>query len=257
MTAGALILTYHAIEPGPAPICVDPNVFSRHLDCILESGARVVTVAELAEAVRADAVSERTVAISFDDGFASVSRTAAPLLAERGLSATVFCVAGRLGGRSDWGGPWPRGLSLASADELASLTQAGWEIGSHGLGHESLRGLPPADVLRELSESKQLLEDAAGQEVRSFAYPYGIVPDGAADALRLAGYDAACTTRLALVSPGADPLDLPRVDAHYTRRPVLLRAALRGRLDFYLGTRRLGARARRLVRPDDLPVQAR
>jgi hypothetical protein len=86
--------------------------------------------------------------------------------------------------------------------------------------------------------------------VRSFAYPYGIIPQNAPGALREAGYSAACTTRAAPVRPEADPFTLPRVDAHYLRRPGMLRAALAGRLDLYLRARDGGARIRRLARKD-------
>src|SRR5204862_10841 len=74
------------------------------------------------------------VAITFDDGFASVARTAWPLLAERGLTATVFCVAGYLGGANDWptqatGAPR---LPLADAASLTALAAEGVELGAHG-----------------------------------------------------------------------------------------------------------------------------
>ena len=85
-------------------------------------------------------VPARAVAITFDDGCASVARTAAPLLAERGLTATVFCVAGHLGGRNDWPTQHDRmpSLALAGADELVELHRAGVEIGAHGVAHAPL-----------------------------------------------------------------------------------------------------------------------
>jgi peptidoglycan/xylan/chitin deacetylase (PgdA/CDA1 family) len=245
----ALVLTYHAIEPGPPPLCVEPGLLERHLDAILESGARARTVGALADSVRTGRLPGRAVAITFDDAFAS-SSAAAPLLAERGLVATVFCVARRLGGRSDWPSraPWAPDLPLAGAAELARLGAAGWEIGSHGLDHDVLTN--GAALRHELVESRRLLEGAAGVAVRSFAFPYGVVPEGAADALRESAYAAACTTRASVVRPGSDPFALPRVDAHYLRRPELLRAALAGRLDLYLRARDGGARLRRLARRD-------
>jgi peptidoglycan/xylan/chitin deacetylase (PgdA/CDA1 family) len=254
----ALVLTYHAVEPGPPPLCVEPALLARHLDCIVESGARVLTIRELAEAVRDRRLPRRAVAIAFDDGFASVVHAARPLLAERGLVGTVFCVAGRLGGRSDWPSQagWAPRLPLADAAGLAGLVREGWEIGSHGLDHDVLAGLDDARVLHDLRESRRLLEAAVGAPVGSFAYPYGVVPQDAARALREAGYRAACTTRVAAVRPGADPFALPRVDVAYLRRPALLRAGLAGRLDVYLAARGAGARARRLARKDYSPGTA-
>jgi peptidoglycan/xylan/chitin deacetylase (PgdA/CDA1 family) len=246
----ALILTYHAVEHGPAPICIEPHLLEQHLDVIAESGATVLTIGALADAIRHDRLPVRAVAITFDDAYASVQRNAAPLLAERGLVATVFCVAKRLGGRSAWPSQahWAPDLPLAGANELAELAAAGWEIGSHGLDHDPL--IADDGLERELSESRALLEAAAGATVRSLAYPYGVVPRGAATALLAAGYEVGCTTRMSVVRPGVDPLSLPRVDIHYLRRPDRLRAALAGRPDVYLRARALGARIRRLARRD-------
>jgi peptidoglycan/xylan/chitin deacetylase (PgdA/CDA1 family) len=249
----ALILTYHAVEQGPPPLCIEPGLLERHLDAILESGAAVLTVGELGDALCGDRLPERAVAISFDDGFASVPSSAAPLLAERGLVATIFCVAQRLGGRSDWPSraAWAPTLPLASGIELAQLAAAGWEIGSHGLDHDALA--EAGELRRELAASRRLLEGTAGGTVRSFAFPYGIVPKEASGALVEAGFTAACTTRVAVVRRGADPFALPRVDAHYLRRPELFRAALAGRLGLYLRARDGGARIRRLARRDYVP----
>ena len=248
----AVIVTYHAVEWGPAPLCIDPVTFLGHVDCIAESGVESVTVSELARRLRAGESLQGVVALTFDDGFASVARTAVPLLAERGLTATVFCVAGRLGRDSGWASA-PRGgfLSpLVSGDELAELARAGFEIGSHTMAHAPLVQSDPEALRREIVESRAVLEGAVGTAVRSFAYPYGAGPAPAARRLVAETYDAACTTEMRRVQPGDDPLELPRIDAHYIRRPQLLRSLLAGSLGVYIGARGLGARARRALRKD-------
>jgi peptidoglycan/xylan/chitin deacetylase (PgdA/CDA1 family) len=246
LSSRALLVTYHAVEAGPPPLCIDPELFARHLDAIVESRATVLTVGALAAALRDRRLPERAVAITFDDGCASVAETAGGLLAERGLVATVFCVARHLGGRSDWPSQPDSAplLRLADAVQLKQLAESGWEIGSHGLDHNVL-----VDG-SEFAESRRALEAATGVPVRSFAFPYGLVASGASTELVRAGYEAACTTRIAPATVASDPMALPRVDAHYLRRPALLRAAFAGRLDLYLRVRAGGARARRLVRKD-------
>jgi hypothetical protein len=84
--------------------------------------------------------------ISFDDGNASDVEIGLPALAERGLSATFFVLAGRL----DTSG------SL-STDEVAALWQAGMRVGSHGMNHVSWRAMPPAVRQRELVEARATL----------------------------------------------------------------------------------------------------
>lgn len=248
----ALLITYHAIEHGPQPLCVDPDLFRRHVETVLSDGARIVDVTTLVDQLSAPPSSERLVAFTFDDGFSSVARHAAPILSSYGVGATVFCVAGHVGGRNDWPTDRAGGLvsSLMSEEDIAQIVSDGLEVGSHGFSHVPISRVEGDLLRREVVESKQMLERLSGTTVRSFAYPYGALPDE--DSRRLVGstYDAACTTRLAAVDVGADLHLLPRVDAHYLRRPEILRRAVSGSLDSYLLLRRLGSRARRVLRPD-------
>lgn len=248
----ALIITYHAIEPGPAPLCIDPETFRAHLDCLAECGARVLTVSELAGELAQGGPDGPTVALTFDDGFESVVTEAAPLMLERDMRGTVFCISGYLGAGNDWPSQparTPHRL-LASATELRNLSRSGFEIGSHGDEHAVLRAAPEQVLRREIVESRRALEGVLGVRVSSFAYPYGVLPDERGRALVERCYTAACGSALRIAGSGATRFDLPRVDAHYLLRPRLLRAALTGSLGPYLGLRRAGARARRLVRRD-------
>ncbi len=256
MNGGAVILTYHAVERGAGPLFVEPGLLAAHLDCIVESGAAVLTISAIAEALRSGTLPERAVAITFDDGCRSVASVAAPLLAERGLPATVFCVAGHVGGESDWPSALPDAprLALAGAGELAELAAHGWEIGSHGMDHAPLVADAEAFLQRELVDSRLVLEQTIGAPVRSFAYPYGVAPMARARRAVEETYAAACTTAPGRVEPDTDVFALPRIDAHYVRRPQLLRRALEGSLGPYLQARRLGARARRAVRKDYVPA---
>jgi peptidoglycan/xylan/chitin deacetylase (PgdA/CDA1 family) len=247
----ALVLTYHAVGAEGGPLAVPSDVFRAHLDCLGEAGASFLTVSELARRVGEGSLPERAVAITFDDGLRSVAAEGAPLLAEQGIAATVFCVAGRLGADSAW--PSARQdvpvLPLMTAGELAVLGAAGFEIGSHGMEHAPLVDGSDAQLRREIVESRHVLEQAVGVSVGSFAYPYGAAPSPAARELVQETYASACTTSLGRVTGTADIHALPRVDAHYVRRPALLRRALDGSLDSYLRARALGAGARRrLVR---------
>lgn len=253
MSGEALILTYHAVEDGPPPLCLAPELFAAHLDAIVAAGARTLTVAELAGELREGRSLDGAVALTFDDGFASVAEHAAPAMRARSLRGTVFCVAGHLGGRSDWPGQPSRAprRALASADQLAELAAAGFEIGAHGVAHRVLAGLhDPAALREEVAGARDLLEERTGAPVTSFAYPYGLVPDGAGRDLVARTYSAACTTALRRAGPDADLHALPRVDAHYLRRPERLARALRGDASAYLRLRRAGARARRAVTRD-------
>lgn len=250
MTQRCLVLVYHGIETGPPPLFVEPELFRAHVRCLAEAGATALTVGELARRLRdGEALPERAVAITFDDAFSSVVETAAPVLREHGLGATVFAVAGHLGGVNDWPSQ-PPGVPrrpLARAEELAELASAGFEIGAHGMEHAPLTSAGAALAQHELVDARHILEDAAGTPVTSFAYPYGALPSAAALDVVRANYECACSVGFEPAGHGDDPFALPRVDAHYLRRPTLLRRALAGSLGPYLRVRKAGARARRVL----------
>jgi peptidoglycan/xylan/chitin deacetylase (PgdA/CDA1 family) len=215
-----MILAYHAIEDGPRPLFVSPGLFRRHVEAIAASPAVVVTLDD----VLAGDLPERWVALTFDDAYDSVTHNAAPVLADAGMTAAVFCLAGRLGGDNRWPGQ-PGSVPsrpLASAEDLAELANRGWTIGSHGMEHGQLDQAPE----REVVESRAILQDATGAAVDWFAYPYG----------RVRGLDVVASTYRGAVAMGNRFADaespahaLPRVDAHYLRRPALLARALAGR----------------------------
>lgn len=117
------------------------------------------------------------VAITFDDGNASDLEHALPALLERGLSATFFVVAGRLG--------TPCFLDERGLRELAA---AGMEIGCHGMRHRPWRGLDEQALHEELVEAKTILERAIGCPVTRAACPFGSYDRRVLRGLRRSGY---------------------------------------------------------------------
>jgi len=117
------------------------------------------------------------VTISFDDGNASDIECALPALRERGLRATFFVVAGRLG--------TPRFLD---EDAIGALSAAGMQIGCHGMRHRRWRGLDERALHEELVEAKTLLERAVGRPVTQAACPYGSYDRRVLRTLRDCGY---------------------------------------------------------------------
>ncbi len=231
---GTPILMYHQVgehRPGsrlnrwrvPEPL------FVRHLDLLARRGYRGVALRDLLDAPRE---SERRAVLTFDDGFDGVRSRALPLLRAHGFSATVFVVAGRLGGTNDWDDERP-GEPLLTAAGLRELSDAGLEIGSHGLNHRALPGLSEADLAEETTGSRARLEDVLGSEVTTFCYPYGAFDDRSVAAVKAAGYRAATVIRSGIARDLADPFRLRRVPVRGTDPILDLALALtRGRSKF-------------------------
>lgn len=202
------VLMYHSIcptgRPDPHRVRVPPDRLDRHLRLLRRLGLRGVSLAELLDAQqRGDGAG--LVGLTFDDGYADFVEHAVPVLARHGMTATLYVVAGLLGGVNAWD-DGPR-LDLLDADGVRAVAAAGHEVGSHTLTHADLRGADPATLRREVGDSRRVLEDLLQTEVRGFCYPWGHFDAAAADAARAAGYDHACVTGDFL--PG-DRFTLPR-----------------------------------------------
>ena len=187
------ILMYHSValeKEDPYLLTVSPERFAEQMDWLHRRGRRGVSTRELMRA-RAEGRAERLVGLTFDDGYADFARHAVPVLQQYGFTATAYVVPDLLGRANEWDAQGPR-KKLLTARQVAELAEAGWEIGSHGLGHRALPGLP-ADLLAvQTRESRRALEELVGGPVTGFCYPYGAVDLAATLAVRDAGYDYAC-----------------------------------------------------------------
>ena len=117
-----------------------------------------------------------TAIVTFDDGYASVASAALPVLQRLRVPATVFVVAGRIGGDNQWPGQSSSigRAPLLDAGALRELTAAGVALGCHSLTHPRLTSLDDAAAATEISDAADRLEHLAQVAVRHFAYPYGV-----------------------------------------------------------------------------------
>ena len=181
-------LTFHGIgeperslEPGEEQVWLDSDQFQSALDSV---GGR------------------SDVRITFDDGNASDVEQALPGLRRRGLTATFFVVAGRLG---DPGFLDERGV--------CALAAAGMGIGSHGMHHRPWRRLDQHALEEEHVAAKVLLEEVVDRPVTEAACPFGSYDRCVLRSLRRHGYRRAYTS-----DPGTTGHD-DWIQSRYTVRP--------------------------------------
>lgn len=110
--------------------------------------------------------------LHFDDGYTGLLDNALPILNKYGFTASVYVCTDYLGKSNDWNFKDKSRRMHLNVEELKELICAGWEIGSHGVTHESLLRLDDADIEWQLKESKKILEELFGPVI-SYAYPYG------------------------------------------------------------------------------------
>jgi peptidoglycan-N-acetylglucosamine deacetylase len=91
--------------------------------------------------------------------------------------------------------------------ELRILRDLGMEVGAHTVNHVDLT--KTSDPLGELVDGKHYLEDALGQEITAFAYPFGRFNSHVSRLARIAGYRLARTTVAFSTARGFDPYLMP------------------------------------------------
>ena len=169
--------------------CIHPKIFEKQIKFLVAKGYRFSTISKLPD----NPAVQRTIAISFDDGYKDISAYALPLLAKLGIPATVFIITDFIGLDNRWdvnlGGIHYPHLSV---NDIRDLHQSGWEIGSHSLSHRSLRGLMQNELIRQIGDSKNRLEELIAEPVRCFAPPFGNVSPRIIDAALHCGYQKIC-----------------------------------------------------------------
>lgn len=98
-------------------------------------------------------------------------------------------------------------------EHVRAMHQQGISFGSHTMTHPVFSRVPPEDMMKELLESKQVIEAKIGSPVRDFAYPFGKPADYGPqpeDLLRRCGYRTAVTTTEGINTTGANLYALRR-----------------------------------------------
>jgi len=190
-----VILTYHAV--GGGPWAISNNNFKEQVQWLVAHNKVVTLDTILTDKYVTDDI---LVAITFDDGYACLHDIVAPILLEYNVSATVYLNTGwisadlrtRKASRPDFG-HYP-GESFLTWDEVNTLYQLGWNIGSHGVDHIDLTKQPESIVRKELSRSKNDIEEKLRTPCRDFAYTWGKYNTFLENKVMKAGYRSAVST---------------------------------------------------------------
>lgn len=198
--ASPLIICYHALSSTwPSSLAVAEDAFARQVSLLRGRAYQGLTLADAERRRRDGSLKERTVVITFDDGFAS-TLAAKPILDAAGFPATVFVPTNFVdegdllsyAEPDDSNGSYAHELRALTWSELAGLRDDGWEIGSHTVTHPKLPELADGDLARELEKSREVIREHLGS-CDTVAYPYGLADTRVSAAARRAGYLAGCT----------------------------------------------------------------
>ncbi|MGO4892181.1 polysaccharide deacetylase family protein [Flavobacterium sp. W21_SRS_FM6] len=185
----AVILLYHHVsEQTPAVTSVSPKVFRQHLE-YLSAHHQVLPLETVIKAItQGKSLPDKSVVITFDDGYDNIFEQAHPLLKEFGFPYTVF-INPPLIGKANYQLSWA---------QIKKMAQEGATFANHGNTHEHMLGRLPGEsdeawlsrVMDNINQAEQTLAQQLGYSLKYFAYPYGEFNVPLKQALRQQGYVA-------------------------------------------------------------------
>src|SRR6056297_315258 len=244
---GIRVLFYHRVNTHDfkalgmvsREISVPTDTFRQQMAHLSKKGFKTISL-EQCRAMLAGEIplQEKSVLLTFDDGYEDNLTDAAPILAEFGFTATVFPVLDKIGSDNSC---WPMSDTgdlgqFMTRPQLQAWLDAGHEIGSHTVTHPVLTHLDDARLHEELRASRLGLQKTFGLECIAVAYPGGDVDARVAEATRDAGYDLGLTTQSGTNMIGTDAILLKRTEVSATDTSLIFALKMRGVFD-WLGVR--------------------
>jgi peptidoglycan/xylan/chitin deacetylase (PgdA/CDA1 family) len=211
------ILMYHKIDEPSAEVrfpgnYVAPSAFEAQMRALKAWGYESIAFEQWLEyrSGASRALPRRPIIVTFDDGYTCFDRNAWPVLRSLGMGATVFLVAGQIGGTNAWDRD-EKQERLLDADRIKALQAEGVSFGSHSFTHPPLAKIAPDRALDELTRSRTELGTLLGREVTVFAYPFSNQNSLVRDLARQAGYRCAVRGRGRMNWRHTDPFGLRRI----------------------------------------------
>jgi peptidoglycan/xylan/chitin deacetylase (PgdA/CDA1 family) len=216
------ILMYHSI--GEANNAREKRLqcsvrnFSLQMRYLSNFGYRVTGLDTLVNSMKSGTdLPEKTIVITFDDGFRDTYRYAFPILKKYNFPATVFIVSDLVNDTNKWMIEESYSAKeLMTWEEIKEMSENGITIGAHTSTHPKLTALQFENAVGEIIWCKDKIEKNLGSSVKFFAYPYGDFNEQIKKAVEEAGYTAACSVRPGFNTGEIELYSLRRIAVHGT-----------------------------------------
>jgi len=181
------VLSYHHFSKSKSDkLHVRADHFEQQMQFLKDNGYRVITIDQLFDFLELGQVPEKSVVITIDDGWNDAYHIAFPILKKYGFSATLFIQTGLINQS-------PKTLSWAQIREMLNNSVQCHTKTVRNLTKQK-SGESFADYFeRELDESRQVIKQQLGFNVKYLAYPYGETNQLVVDLLKKQGYRGAFT----------------------------------------------------------------
>ena len=212
-----IVVAFHHVQDGEDSqgLSIGRDMFERHCR-FFKRHFDVVPLRDLVSRLEEGRSVDRTLAITFDDGYHDNFVNARPVLEELSLPATFFVVSQWIGTETwPW---WDREQGVRHPwmtwKQVCLLNERGFDIGAHTRTHADLGRIDGLEAHEEIFGARREIERHIGRRVDLFAYPYGRatnMSEANRALVKAAGFRCCCSCYGGLTPPGADPFHLQRI----------------------------------------------
>jgi len=143
---------------------------------------------------------DKSVVITFDDGYQGNYVYAFPALKKYNFSATFFITVNYIAK------PF-----MMNWKQIEQMNKEGMSIQSHTMSHFFLKRADSKTLRKELSESKKILESRLGKKVHFISLPHGSANSQYPEVANELGYKGGCSSRIGFAYGDLDVYLLPRI----------------------------------------------
>ena len=170
---GVILLYHHVAIDTPPSTSISPEKFKEHLEFLRDNNYSVIALDKMIKSVSEGTyLPDKSVAITFDDGYSSIYETAFPLLKSFGFPFTLFLSTGPIDREQQ---------NYMSWKQVREMSDAGVIIANHMVEHPYMLEKQPQEsqndwlnrLEAELLSAETRIKEETGQSHRFLAYPYG------------------------------------------------------------------------------------
>lgn len=202
----ASIYVYHRVGDD---LHADTNIrteqFASHIKELISGDYNVMSLSDIIAALKSGkSLPRKTIAITFDGGYRSVFKNAAPLLDEYKLPYTIFIstdIADTPHSAQSYL-LWKDIKKLARKDHVT--------IGLHPAPYDRIFDLAEGDIRQSVNKAIARYREELNEEPRLFSYPFGEYSKTYKAVIKAAGFESAMTQNSGKAHKDSDFLALPR-----------------------------------------------
>jgi peptidoglycan/xylan/chitin deacetylase (PgdA/CDA1 family) len=183
----AVILLYHHVsDDTPKVTSVSPDTFRQHMQYLADNH-KVLPLKQVIETLQNNQpLPDKTVVITFDDGYDNIYDNAHPILKEFAFPYTIFVtppLIGKLNHQLSW-------------QQMKRMGAENASFANHGKQHSHLLSKNADEsqqdwlsrTMQDIEDAEKMLEQNIGYSLKYFAYPYGEFDKKLKQQLRKKGY---------------------------------------------------------------------